>query len=579
MSDDLNAIVDEIETENALQRVSAVSVFRSLLNQPEYVSISSSDAIIQGASNGFDSFAIALPRPILDAETIQLVSAAIPQCTVNIPDTSCVFWYYKLDAYRGFLPCINNLHYVRLLPSYYKKDQIYQPTSYGYNRLFNSYDELETELQKSCSIDLADFVLNGSNNVNKFKSIYIPNDIEITLDNTTQKFVMKGLNVYTVPTISDWDTTNLYQIGSIVKSGNQLYQAIVPNGQDFLPDIYPNIWKIILPPPAWSPTVNYTMDEIVFYIDRTYLALDDNINQEPNSSPDWIQDGEAFVWNRYLMTGYGDPNILKLQGSLQRPWEPEYVFEIGDIVLYQNISYVATKQTKNVIPTNVAFWQLSTIAAPLIGLEDISSAFDFNYIGIFQIPSQPYSLKPKRLLNTILGFTFNGVFNNSQFSAAYTGNNSATVSVNDVVFLNRIRPIPLYSIKNIPPAPPLQGSLGVFVFNPVNSTGSYEYIADGFCNLVYSQSCHIYASFVAGSTLNSTNNTGLLGTAAMNSSQLGVSFFQQPFSNPLSINGSDIYSISFEIKDDYNEPYFLTNNAKVNLVLKVQYRNKKVLFA
>jgi len=38
-----------------------------------------------------------LPRPILKVEGIQLLNANIPECTQNIPDTACVFWYYRLE--------------------------------------------------------------------------------------------------------------------------------------------------------------------------------------------------------------------------------------------------------------------------------------------------------------------------------------------------------------------------------------------------------------------------------------------------------------------------------------------------
>ena len=90
----LAEIVKEIEEEQALNRTSAVQVFRSALNQPELVSLSSANATANGASYGYSQFDVSMPRPIYEADTLQLLTANIPLCTQNIPDTACVFWYY-----------------------------------------------------------------------------------------------------------------------------------------------------------------------------------------------------------------------------------------------------------------------------------------------------------------------------------------------------------------------------------------------------------------------------------------------------------------------------------------------------
>jgi hypothetical protein len=564
---DIQNVIEEIELEKSNEKISAVRVFRSLLNQPDFVAINSNDKTETEASTGFSEFSINLPRPILEAESIQLVSATIPTCTQNIPDTACVFWYYKLSAYSGFLPCVNNLHFVRLLPSYYKQEQIHQYENYGFNKTFNDYEELGNELQKACVNDLGDTIYQGRDPslILNYESIYIPNDISITYNPSINKFQMLGKNTYTVPEVSVFLSNNLYQIGSIVRYDGRYYQAFISNAQIAIPGTNPAIWKEFTFSQIWLSTTTYAPGDTVIFQDKAFFARVSNTNIEPTDADTWEIWYDEFVWNRYLITGYSDPNVAKVQKSLKKPWEAEFVFEVGDIVEFKNESYVALRQSKNILPTEPYAWSdITPTEAPFIGLKDLSEVFDFKYYGIDNIPSQPFNDVPKRLLNSILGFCFNGRFSLTQFTG-YTGNNAFQVQNNDILLLNRIRPIPLY-IKNT-----ISQLLGA-TLSPFYPTGSSLYTADGYCNLVFSNTVQLYGSVVQGATLNSSTSTGLLGSVMLDAKNLGVSFFQEGFSAPLSIFGSDIYSISFQLKDDFNEPYFLTNNAVIILVLKITYK-------
>ena len=105
----LAEVVKEIEEEKALGRVAAVTVFKGPLNQPQLVSLSSANATATGSSFGYSQFNVDMPRPILEAETLQLLTANIPLCTQSIPDTACTFWYYRLDLYANTVPNTENL--------------------------------------------------------------------------------------------------------------------------------------------------------------------------------------------------------------------------------------------------------------------------------------------------------------------------------------------------------------------------------------------------------------------------------------------------------------------------------------
>jgi len=73
--------------------------YRSFVNQPERIQISSFDDINDYDPNTLTSyfnFTVRLPRPALNVKSLQLARASIPTCTTNIPDSECTFWYYTL---------------------------------------------------------------------------------------------------------------------------------------------------------------------------------------------------------------------------------------------------------------------------------------------------------------------------------------------------------------------------------------------------------------------------------------------------------------------------------------------------
>ena len=104
MDDQLAQVVEEIEQEKQLGRVSAVDVFKGMLNQPELVSVSSANAQASGSASAYSIFTVNMPRPILECDTLQLLTANIPLCTASIPDTACALWYYRTSEYFGTTP-------------------------------------------------------------------------------------------------------------------------------------------------------------------------------------------------------------------------------------------------------------------------------------------------------------------------------------------------------------------------------------------------------------------------------------------------------------------------------------------
>lgn len=295
--DALRAILENLEAEQN-EKNKLISV--SYVNQPEKISISSNDAEAPAEvfnpqlGNSFYNFTINLPRPALSVKSLELLSANIPQAQVNIPDDSLIFFYYKIRMIRNFddtasvflnSPSINNLYYVRLLPSYYKQELIPNYNNYGFNRTFNNYQDLADELSKSCTTDVA--YVNTNSGVPQF----IPNDISIVYNEDLNKFQM------------------------IAKKANILDYSF----------------------PIWAAGITYDQNDIVYLNDTQtfYISnVNNNLGNIPSISTEWnvyciSSETSSKNWYTYLVAGYKDPNVWELSQTLRTTFEGSD-FNLGD---------------------------------------------------------------------------------------------------------------------------------------------------------------------------------------------------------------------------------------------------------
>ena len=376
----LAEIVKDIEDENALNRISAVQVFRSALNQPELVSLSSANATANGASYAYSQFDVNMPRPIYEADTLQLLTANIPLCTQNIPDTACVFWYYRLDLYANTVPNTENLFFVRLLPSYYKPE-FFQPTpsKYGQNITFDNYPAVATQLALSCKNDLLRDNINLTINEWSGSSVpqlqYIPQDVTITYDATQNKFQLTGLNagapLFSYEDAPTYANLTVYDAGDYVTYNDDcVYRCLLDGTQGIPPYTVSSLVK------TWAAEWTYVTNRVV----QNFVSYTPYYNGQYVSSGGVIYQasatGAAGIWAgsfsagdgwvtptqplgpynyRYLATGYGDPNVVINQGTNVvggngRQWNPYSLFETSDIVQYQGVTYQSSKQTKGFVP-------------------------------------------------------------------------------------------------------------------------------------------------------------------------------------------------------------------------------------
>jgi hypothetical protein len=204
----------------------------------------------------------------------------------------------------------------------------------------------------------------------------------------------------------------------------------------------------------------------------------------------------------------------------------------------------------------VDFIELITIG----GLDILLQEFPYT------IPGQPFTSPPRRLLNTVLGFTFTGSFNPS----VYTNLNTEAFIDNifdraNAPYYNLLRPVPSYVSENEPlAAPSLLGS---------TSTQALTYTADGYCNLVFSSVIYIYSTIVLGSSVDTQRTSNLLAVMPLACGNLGITFANNFIDNPMTKVSGDLYTVGIELYNEYAEPYYLTNNAVATFLFKMTYKS------
>jgi hypothetical protein len=213
--------------------------YASFIFQPERVSINSrmsnqtnSSELIYENQN-FTRFSNQLVSPILHAKSIELyrVTGSLP--IPSIPNDQTVFYYYKIPIIGGgnLTPDYSqltaaNIKIVRLLTTVVYSPSRYLPAvsaSYGFNGIFNDYDELVAALNRAATADPNAATLNA---------YYTAGDISFSYDETTKKIIFQGNNYlsggvpafYYIPV--GYDDTNLLTVQAALINllGNRIFQ-------------------------------------------------------------------------------------------------------------------------------------------------------------------------------------------------------------------------------------------------------------------------------------------------------------------------------------------------------------------
>ena len=232
--------------------------------------------------------------------------------------------------------------------------------------------------------------------------------------------------------------------------------------------------------------------------------------------------------NRYYNTYYDLLNDLNLacQNDSNNPY-----FIQNDISFNYDISSNKFSFTGN--NTSYAYQYAGYDDTNILILAPLLQTSTTNNFGINGIGGQPFV--KDRTLNLRLGFISSGNYPSLQSK------------------LLRIRPY--------------------FNTNYTVNKAVWTYTAESYCDLVYSQNANVYCNLTGGSAYDSTNGgtPNFLLAVPLNTSPLGVAYFNNTQSYPLTKIPREIYEIAVTILTDTGQPFYLPQSENISLELGFHY--------
>ena len=599
----LDTLVTHLEESNQHKRK---DVLHSFTNQPERVCISSDNDINTSQTQNaiteqtFDSFKVAIKRPFLDVKSIQLLRASIPNAVTNIPDTECVFWYYRLPvatssgtisttsgtiytgaayATTGIITGVTDFIDWGTIPYTLK-------TSLGVVRgYFKSPAAVSgTESIYTSWTDASGFIGTVIGSVTRTSAEFLP------APTNTYLRMIRLLPSYYKPELFDTDRgQNISPPPSSPYGWNRTFT-------DYS-DLASELAKSCASDPAYDFAVQQNARFRLFIPGDISITYNSTLNKFCLTGNNATKSGVKYA--TYLSAGYNDSNLWGLptgtitsavvsgNSIIYTTTTPTTSFYPGIFVSIQGFSatddgynggYFVTSFTSTtftvvdafppgspVSNTNFALTSWDILPNGAVYLAAITSGTfglqSYDHTLIFGIGGQPF--QDYRTLNLRLGFTWNGLI--TQIAGYFPINIGAltgqTIRASVLAsFLNRLRPVPLYYTFAV-------GDTGLSD-SPYTST---IYTADNYANLVYTNTVSLYADFTGGSTYDSMANTQLLACVPMNASNLGVTFYNTTLYCPLTKISDQIYQIEIRMLTDTGAPYVIPNSAIVSLELALTY--------
>jgi len=162
----------------------------SRVNTPERIILNSNDDTTSNPFNAaFSTFILQLPTPILTPHSLQMNRCSFPAATLQIPDYSLCFYYWRLPT-ATTTPALTYLKCVRLYPSNFLPYSGF--TAYSKNRPFNGPADLVTALNVAAAA--------GGDDTN-FNPLWVSADITFTYNSVTNQITFTGNNsgIYYAP--------------------------------------------------------------------------------------------------------------------------------------------------------------------------------------------------------------------------------------------------------------------------------------------------------------------------------------------------------------------------------------------
>ena len=400
----LQKLLDDLEQKQQLVRD---DIYKSFVNQPELLAISSNNAQVdpnfKTNQNGFSNFTVNLPRPILNAKSLQLLTVNLPQAQSCIPNTSLVWYYYRMKAqtdingqlFYSEIPIINNLFCIRLLPDYYKKELIQNASKYGFNRTFSSYDDLVEELNKACQNDLA------YDNDPAHHFPFIPSCVSFKLNSQNKLEATFNVKTYT-PEL--WEE-KIYAVNDLVSFDGNNYICKEPSTEPILPTVE-EYWAIYLGPlnytylvAGYDDSLIKIQQKLINEISQTYdFDILTGIpgqpyNSDPNAILTTLNTRTGFTWNgRNFMSQnivypetypVSSADILPLFYNRLRPIPPYAAGAteemLGAVPGYNSYTYSAEGYA------NLVYSSVISIYTSVIGASSVDTQRNNNLLGVIQM--------------------------------------------------------------------------------------------------------------------------------------------------------------------------------------------------
>lgn len=515
------------------------AVLHSFNNQPERVNISSDNDISTTQSQygtqeeSYNSFRVAITRPFLDVKSIQLLRASIPNAVTNIPDSECVFWYYRIPT-----STFNGTITVTTSPAYTARTITAAGNAISGTTDIIRWDTVPYSVCSAGGVPRGYFASPAA--AGGTLSIYASPTLIGTTIGTITRSAVAGSNGLYMPAPD-------YRYLHMIRLLPSYYRAELfdtNSGQSNLLDGNGSIY-------GWNRS----------FPDYDSLAaeLAKSCNADPayDSSIDAGSLFPLFIPNDISLTFNPTLNKFIFTGR--------NAFVTVSATDYQFATYLSAGYEDPILwntslaNTNSSFWFGEPVSAPQLQIYTSSPGnSDFNFI--YGMQGQPYQVY--KTLNLRLGFTWNGIIS---LIASYFPVNMAvitnTVTNASVIasYYNRLRPVPEYIDQ---------------LDSLLRNTSPYNvefYTANTYADLVYTNTVSLYADFVGGATYDSMRDTQLLASVPMNASNLGVTFYNTTLYCPLTKISDQIYEIEIRMLTDTGQPYQIPNSAIVSLELALTY--------
>lgn len=180
--------------------------------------------------------------------------------------------------------------------------------------------------------ELNDVVRYGGN-------VYVYINVVKTIGNTPTNTSYWAMMVEGINFIGEWSSSTQYYIGDAIAYGSTVYVALEDNINK-QPDLFPSIWSQFVEAIQWegdyNPLTSYQANDVVKYGGNAYIATQTTVGHDPTNATYW----DPFV------TGISPEGV----------YNNSTAYAPNDVVAYGANLYICTANTTGNPPTDTDYW-------------------------------------------------------------------------------------------------------------------------------------------------------------------------------------------------------------------------------